>query len=314
MSGNGIVCYDAPSIFTISMACFLIVASIGSYIPQWWAIFAARSSTGLSFLSLSFGYFSGMLTLINTGILHWDRILCCQKNPELHYYQCLGNNLLSIQVACSPLCLCLLYLLYLYYFETEGQVVDSSLIAVDVTLDPDLFALRLNEYFWALMSFMFVSCCSILAAASAYFLYYGGLADAENVFLYAKALGILSAILVLFQWTPQIWTTFQMGRAGVLSLPFLLIQAPGSFLIVGFQISAKADWTTWVPYLVAGAEQMVLIGLLLFFHLRNWYFRPAVEVIGISDSDEHSVKFTNENADGNLFFSTNDGSVKSYQQ
>jgi hypothetical protein len=50
-----------------------------------------------------------MLTLINTGILGWDKIICCRNNPHLKYYQCLGNNLVAIQVAFSPALIGLLY-------------------------------------------------------------------------------------------------------------------------------------------------------------------------------------------------------------
>jgi hypothetical protein len=42
-------------------------------------------------------------------------------------------------------------------------------------------------------------------------MYYGGLADAEVIYSFAKVLGMGSALLVFFQWTPQIWTTYKMG-------------------------------------------------------------------------------------------------------
>jgi len=54
-----------------------------------------------------------------------------------------------------------------------------------------------------------------------------------------------------------------------LSLATLLLQAPGSFLVVGFQISAQSDWTSWVPYGVAGVQQMGLIAMLLYFKYRD---------------------------------------------
>lgn len=42
-------------------------------------------------------------------------------------------------------------------------------------------------------------------------MYYGGLADAEAIFAYAKTLGISSGVVVFFQWAPQIYTTLKMG-------------------------------------------------------------------------------------------------------
>jgi hypothetical protein len=41
-----------------------------------------KSSAGLSFLSLGNGLLSGLLILINTSILNWDKIVCCRKIPN----------------------------------------------------------------------------------------------------------------------------------------------------------------------------------------------------------------------------------------
>lgn len=66
----------------------------------------------------------------------------------------------------------------------------------------------------------------------------------------------------------------------------LLLQAPGSFLVVGFQISANSDWTSWVPYGVAGIEQLVLIGMLLWFKWRDRDLVPLEEMEGEESKDE----------------------------
>jgi hypothetical protein len=170
---------------------------------QYWAIIKANSSTGLSYLSLATGYFSGMLTLVNTGILGWDKIVCCRNNPHLHYYQCLGNNLVAIQVAFSPALIGLLYdevhgqflyiffcfvlsfnflifhlfwvilnsltrryLFFMYYFETQVEAHDASVSSDEGVEMKSQGAVKLREYFWAMICLILVTCFSILTGTA----------------------------------------------------------------------------------------------------------------------------------------------------
>lgn len=43
------------------------------------SIIETKTSAGLSFISIGTGLLSGLLILINTGILNWDKIVCCQN-------------------------------------------------------------------------------------------------------------------------------------------------------------------------------------------------------------------------------------------
>jgi len=252
---SGVICYNAPSTITVILAVFLIFATFVSYVPQGVSIFQARSSAGLSYLSLSTGLLSGLLTFINTGVLNWDKILCCQ-HANLHPSQCIANNLVTQQVAVGPLCLAIVYLFFLAYFDhnpSDAQTLED----------------KLSEYFWALLCFSGSIVISILIGTVAFVLYYGDFLTGTQVFTYAKVIGIASAVLVFFQWAPQIYVTWKISNGGALSLAMLFLQAPGSFLVVGFQISAGSDWTSWVPYGVAGCEQLVLILLLIYFKWRD---------------------------------------------
>lgn len=89
---------------------------------------------------------------------------------------------------------------------------------------------------------------SILTAVTAFLLYYGDFITGTYMYYYGKSVGIVAAILVFFQWAPQIWITWNKNvrlilksnklyqEAGALSLPSLIMQAPGSFIVVGFQV------------------------------------------------------------------------------
>jgi len=83
--------------------------------------------------------------------------------------------------------------------------------------------------------------------------------------MYGQVLGIASAILTLVQWTPQIIETWRTRDTAALSLGTLLVQIPGSLLVVVFQLSAPSShWTSWAPYIVSTAEMLVLVGLILW--------------------------------------------------
>ena len=49
--------------------------------------------------------------------------------------------------------------------------------------------------------------------------------------------------------------SFSQG-SGALSFLMLLLQCPGNFLTVAFQILASANISTWIPFLVAGVQQV----------------------------------------------------------
>jgi len=82
---------------------------------------------------------------------------------------------------------------------------------------------------------------------------------------YGKVIGLLSSILTLVQWLPQIYTTWKLRHPGSLSLPMLFIQTPGSVIVIFFQITVGSDVTTWFPYVVTFISQASLIVMCFIF-------------------------------------------------
>jgi len=268
------VCYQQKSAGSIALACVLIFGTFFSYVPQWITIIRARSSEGLSYVSLAMGLTSGLLTLSNAGILKWQSILCCAN--RLSVAQCLENNLLIQQLSVGPTCLFIIFILFLVYFNHKP-------------LPGETRKQKLNEYFWALVSLAASLVLAIFSCVTAYVLYYGAYITGEEASVYARVLGIVSAVLTFFMWAPQIWTTWKASEGGVLSLPMLLIQAPGAGMTVVFQLLDGADWTTWAPYGVAGIEQCVLIVMLVYFYIRDWNKEPKIdELVALAD-EEHRL-------------------------
>ncbi|KAK5577719.1 hypothetical protein RB653_002664 [Dictyostelium firmibasis] len=98
---------------------------------------------------------------------------------------------------------------------------------------------------------------------------YGRGSESNVLQHYSFACGVFALILVFLQWIPQIYTTWVTDEIGSLSLVSVCIQAPGSFLVVFFQIESKQNWSTWVPYLATGIQMIVLIVICVYYLIRD---------------------------------------------
>jgi uncharacterized protein with PQ loop repeat len=88
--------------------------------------------------------------------------------------------------------------------------------------------------------------------------------------VYAKGLGIISAMIIIIQWTPQIFRTIIDRSAGNFSILMIGIMTPASFIILFyFAVLSGQNWTTWIPYLFSGIQQAILLFLCIFFEIRN---------------------------------------------
>ena len=100
---------------------------------------------------------------------------------------------------------------------------------------------------------------------------------------YANTLGIVSAIVPVFVWTPQLYTTYKLKGPGSLSLTMQVIQTPGSFIQAFFQALLDEDagdlnGVEAVPDLVPDREKGPVLPLLIVHDLYPpALFRAAVE-------------------------------------
>ena len=54
----------------------------------------------------------------------------------------------------------------------------------------------------------------------------------KQLSLWATFLGVSSAILAALQYAPQIAHTYRLKLVGALSIPMMMIQTPGGFIMV----------------------------------------------------------------------------------
>jgi len=262
-------CYEEPSILNQSVATFLIVANIISYIPQYVAIIRRKSSDGINFVMLAIALLSSLLTVISGGISKWPKLTCCVYD-HLTAAQCLKNNLATLQLLNAVVCTFTLYIIFLWYSNPAHAGVQLPELVEETSgkNDDDESERKSKTRNRAWISFIGVIFISVAFSVVGATLHYNAGIDAETIRQFASALGVVSAVLTVIQWTPQLVTTWKLKSAGSLSVLMLMIQAPGALLVIVFQgILNRADATTWAPYGCTFLQVSMLIGLIAWFNL-----------------------------------------------
>jgi len=197
---------------------------------------------------------SGFLTAINSGILKWQAVVCCL---DLSSSQCLKNNLATEQLISALICSLILYVLFVVYYRVQPYYHE--------TLES-----RVKGKWVSIIVFIAIVIVSIILAIICGVLYYDVHLRGTVLAKIAQALGIVSSILMIVQWAPQIYTTYKMRSPGNLSVLMLLLQMPGALLVMFFQaILNSADVTTWAPYAFLFVEQLILVVMCSIFNIQK---------------------------------------------
>ncbi|KAI0996014.1 hypothetical protein K3495_g12167 [Podosphaera aphanis] len=225
---------------------FIIVGILVSYLPQHFKIITRRTSEGISPFFVLLGTTSGTFALANILTLPASRadIACCSSVGAI---ECAAGLLGIVQVAAQWLCFSVILILFVIFFPRGPTLTSSS---------EDL------GYTWRTAVVVAIICLlhGLLVATGSTVL----LVSFHN-FLgpWANFLGIMGAIFAGIQYLPQIWTTWNLGDVGSLSIPTMLIQTPGSFVwsaSLGVRLGPEG-WSTWGLYLVTGSLQATLLAM-----------------------------------------------------
>jgi uncharacterized protein with PQ loop repeat len=162
------------------------------------------------------------------------------------------------------------YVLFLIYYPIPTEIEED-------------YIAQKKGYFRSKLTFGIGVAIWLLLCATGFTLYYGLHLSNQILGIYGQVIGIISAISVVIQWSPQLYTTWKEGEAGSLSIPMLLMQLPGSLSTVYFQAFLdKGDITTWGPYMVTAVQQSILIMMCLIFWCKRKRFalNPAAMLCG----------------------------------
>ncbi|OJD34849.1 pq loop repeat protein [Diplodia corticola] len=247
-----------PDIGNFSISIFILVGILVSYLPQHAKIVLRRSSEGLSPWFVLLGTTSGTCAIANILVLPRSRedIGCCD---EIDGFAC-GAALLGIaQVGVQWSCFFLIMLLFLVFFpreDTAPQQGEDEAHHSRYTFQQALLVVGLSiAHFFA----VFLVSVVLLARYP------------HSLQLWANILGIMATCLASIQYVPQIYTTWKLQHVYSLSIPMMLIQTPGSFVFaasLAVRLGASG-WSAWGVYIVTGCLQGVLLGMGIYFWVRD---------------------------------------------
>ena len=129
--------------------------------------------------------------------------------------------------------------------------------------------------------------------------------------IYNKVLGLAGTVSIILQWSPQIVTTFLHKGPGALSPITLSINSPGSLLTAISLVAAGKSFSLWLPYVLSGAQQAVIVSLILYFYCTRGKQGPIEEILDHDPGFQGPALLLEESSSSGSDQDDNDGLVGS---
>ncbi|KAH9968016.1 hypothetical protein BC827DRAFT_1169763 [Russula dissimulans] len=266
-------CTPAHDRFSDVLTGGLILGLCISYAPQHYRIISKASSEGFSPWFLLLGSTSSASGMLNMIVMQQAVIRCCRFYSPL---DCLETVAGVIQVGTQWFLFSIILVLYLLYFPPHLKYVTLD-IDGDETRPSERVKTNLRSDTWRLsitlswtvfihLAFCtFVTLILLLTSPSD-----PSGAVRSQLSIWATFLGVSSAVLAALQYTPQIAHTYRRKLVGALSIPMMLIQTPGGFIMVlSIMIRPGTNWTSWIMFLVAAIMQGILLVMCICWKVRQ---------------------------------------------
>mmetsp|Transcript_8639 Transcript_8639/g.8545 ORF Transcript_8639/g.8545 Transcript_8639/m.8545 type:complete len:297 (+) Transcript_8639:39-929(+) len=230
---------------------FLVLITIGiiiSYLPQYRRIYIKKTSEGLSTNFLFLGSCSSIFTLTNIILVSSKARHCCYIGA-LNFFNCLNSQLNLIQIGIQ--CTCAILILVIVLLQTRYSIKQDK-----------------EEYARIVTVGKFVALHGIISIIE---VFTGLFTNHTLLITIAQINGLLSALLTMMKYVPQITTTYKLKHPGTLSIGMMCIQTPGGFIFTMTLFFTKGShWSSWVSYLVAALLQGTLLMLCIYYeYIKN---------------------------------------------
>ncbi|BFU21570.1 PQ loop repeatcontaining protein [Entamoeba histolytica KU27] len=235
-----------PDLSTLSFTIGLVImiGTILSVIPQYVKLIRTRDSSGLSPFYLLIQFINQVTTVANACITNATYIHSC---VYIGFSQCFPVLVSWTQI----MLLAMVYLpqifFYLLFYPNKKEFIlfKLPLICLPIVIIISIICLGTVP----LLEFTDGECGDIT----------GGFA-----FVY----GIIAAVCVIIQWSPQIYMTFRRKAAGALSMLMLSITAPGMTVLTLYMIFiTKQPFSTWLSNAASAVQQLILLSMLVYYEL-----------------------------------------------
>ncbi|EMG46735.1 SPAC4C5.03 Uncharacterized protein C4C5.03 [Candida maltosa Xu316] len=236
--------FDGASTVNFVFSILISIGIIISYLPQYRRIFIKRTSEGLSTNFLFLGSCSSIFTLTNIILVSSKARNCCRIGA-LDTFNCINSQLNLFQIGIQ--CTCAILILVFVLLVTKHSIKQ------------DKHEYRKIEHVGKLVAGHGI--LSLIQIAI------GFSTNSTVLYSIANANGLLSALLTIIKYVPQIHTTYKLKHPGTLSIGMMCIQTPGGFVFTATLFFTKGShWSSWVSYLVAALLQGTLL-LLCFYYV-----------------------------------------------
>eukprot|EP01135_Chromosphaera_perkinsii_P002099 Nk52_evm33s217 gene=Nk52_evmTU33s217 len=237
---------DVPTNTEAAIETGIVFGIIFSYLPQHVNIVSRGTSEGISPWFLFMGSVSSFCSVSNEFILGWREVSCC---AEWGGAICFKNILKLMQLGVQWLSQGMVFILFVAYFTNKRE----------------------RKLTWRLSLVLAASYIGIIIAHACVQIGLSVTHGPYSIALrdYAQFLGLVSLILVYFQYTPQLYETYKRKSPGSLSITMLAIQCPGTYVWCYFLATGDEHHiSTWIPFFTTASLQLLLLSLCCYYVIR----------------------------------------------
>lgn len=249
--------YDGASVVNFVFSVIITTGIFISYLPQYHRIYKKRTSEGLSVNFLLLGSCSLIFTFTNIIMISSRARYCCRVGA-LDTFNCINSQLNLIQIGLQ--CTCAIMILVLVIVWSRGSVKQ----------DKEEFH-RIIHVGRIVILHVVLSLVQIAVAFST---------NRTVLLSLAQINGVMSTLLTVIKYVPQIFTTYRLKHPGTLSIGMMCIQTPGGFVFTATLFFTKGShWSSWMSYFVAAMMQGTLLILCIYYEYFSDHLRTESEEV-----------------------------------
>lgn len=241
--------YEGASVANFVFSVLITAGIFISYLPQYHRIYKKRTSEGLSVNFLLLGSCLLIFTFTNIILISLRARYCCRVGA-LDTFNCINSQLNLVQIGLQ--CTCAVMILVFVLVCAKGSIKQ----------DKDEYE-RIVHVGRLVVLHVVLLLVQIVVAFST---------NRDVLLTLAQINGIMSTLLTVIKYVPQIYTTYRLKHPGTLSIPMMCIQTPGGFVFTATLFFTKGShWSSWMSYFVAAMLQGTLLLLCIYYELYSDY-------------------------------------------
>jgi len=230
----------------------LILGSLVSYTPQYYKIYNLKNTVGISETMIIAGVLSAYTNLLGSIQQDLQTLYACRGIDCYHIF------LPIIQMISSYICFFVFYMFFLYFFKIKEIL---TIYQPNDNIYPKKRA-RLRGMITILITIILFIYFVIINQTSYHAINKSGI-----------LLNLISAILSLIMWIPQINTTYTLKNNHSLSLLALSFHSFGCLVTIIYQ-KIFANQSVWIIlcYIVSFISELIILVLSLYYKYRNQFY------------------------------------------